>query len=137
MSFSVELWDGYDLVYNNFNLHRRGLKDFIYMLNEKHNYELDFAKGMKKIYDMNYAVTKMSSLQNGILAFKNDLVNQYNYTLEFVNSLREEVIDPLKQIMTEQNNSGKILNNEAKKVERDYRDNFEKMERAKIGRAHV
>lgn len=132
MSFSVELWDGYDLVYNNFNLHRRGLKDFIYMLNEKHNYELDFAKGMKKIYDMNYAVTKMSSLQNGILAFKNDLVNQYNYTLEFVNSLREEVIDPLKQIMTEQNNSGKILNNEAKKVERDYRDNFEKMERARL-----
>jgi hypothetical protein len=85
------------------------------MLNEKHNYELDFAKGMKKIYDMNYAVTKMPSLQNGILAFKNDLVNQYNYTLEFVNSLREEVIDPLKQIMTEQNNSGKILVNEAKK----------------------
>ena len=132
MSFSVELWDGYDLVYNTFSLHRRGLKDFIYMLNEKHNYELEFAKGMKKIYDMNFAVTKMPSLQNGILAFKNDLLNQFNYTMEFTTSLREEVIDPLKLIMGEQNNSAKNLNAEAKKVEREYKDCADRMEKARI-----
>jgi septal ring factor EnvC (AmiA/AmiB activator) len=131
MSFSVELWDGYDLVYNTFLLHRRGLKDFIYMMSEKHDHEFDFARNMKKIYDMNFAVTKMPTLQNGIIAFKNDLLNQYNYTIEFVNSLREEVIDPLKQFMNEQNNLGKILNTEMKKVEKEFKDVADKLDRAR------
>ncbi len=132
MSFSVELFDGYELVYNTFSLHRRGLKDFIYMLQEKVNYESEFAKGMKKIYDMNYAVTNMSSLQKGILAFKNDLLNQYNYTVEFVYSVKEEVIDPLKILLTEQNNSSKSLNTEMRKVEKEYKDIVDKLQKARI-----
>lgn len=132
MSFSVELWDGYDLVYNTFTLHRRGLKDFIYMLSEKHDYEFEYAKGMKKIYDSNFLVTKMPSLQSGILAFKNDLLNQYNYSLEFINNLREEIIEPLKLFLSEQNSTGKALNTEMRKVEKDFKDSVDKLERSRI-----
>lgn len=132
MSFSVELWEGYDLVYNTFLSHRRGLKDFIYMLSEKHDHEFEYAKAMKKVYDMNYAVTKMHTLQSAVLAFKNDLLNHFNYTIEFVNSLREEVIDPLKTIMNEQNFTGKKLNLEMRKTEKDFRDCVDKLEKARI-----
>lgn len=132
MNFSVELWDGYDFVYNTFTLHRRGLKDFIYMLSEKHDAEVEYAKAMKKIYDMNFAVTKMPSLQNGILAFKSDLFNQYNYTMEFVNSLREEVIEPLREFMNDQNNQGKVYHAEMKKIEKDYKDSVDKLEKSRL-----
>lgn len=99
------------------------------MLTEKHDHELELSKAVKKIYDTNYVVTKMTTLQQGIIAFKNDLLNQYNYTIEFVNSLREEIIDPLKQFMNEQNNLGKKLNNDMKKIEKDYKDSVDKLEK--------
>ncbi len=121
--------NGYDFVYNTFLLHRRGLKDFIYMLSEKVNYERELAKGMKKIYEMNYGVTNMNSLSNGIIAFKNDLLNQSNYTLEFVSSIIEEVIEPLKTIMNEHSNEGKRLNTEMRKIEKEYKDNVDKLEK--------
>ena len=99
------------------------------MLTEKANYERELAKGMKKIYEMNYAVTTMNSLQNGIIAFKNDLLNHYNYTLEFVNSLDEEVIDPLKVLLNDQNSDGKRLNNEMRKIEKEFKDSVDKLEK--------
>jgi uncharacterized coiled-coil protein SlyX len=99
------------------------------MLTEKANYERELAKGMKKIYEMNYAVTTMNSLHNGIIAFKNDLLNQYNYTLEFVNSLQEEVIDPLKILLNDQNSEGKRLNNEMRKIEKEFKDSVDKLEK--------
>ena len=34
MSFSVDLWNSYEFVENNFMLHYRGLKDFIYMIKQ-------------------------------------------------------------------------------------------------------
>jgi hypothetical protein len=132
MSFSVDLWDGYDFVYNTFSLHRRGLKDFIYMLTEKISYEIEHAKGMKRIYDLNYAVTNMSSLQRGILCFKNDLLNQYNYTQDFISSLKEEVIEPLKILMNEQNNTSKNLNSEMRKIDKEFRDIYDKLEKSRI-----
>jgi hypothetical protein len=99
------------------------------MLSEKYKYEMAYAKGMKKIYDSNYAVTTMNSLQNGILAFKNDLLNQYNYTVEFLSSLNEEVIEPLKGTLNVHNGEGKRLNNEMHKVDRAYRDSVDNLEK--------
>jgi hypothetical protein len=113
-------------------LHRRGVKDFIYMLTEKYNYEMTYAKGMKKIYDSNYAVSTMNTLQSGILAFKNDLLNQYNYTVEFLNSLNEEVIDPLKGILNFHNSEGKRLNTEMLKVDRAYKDSVDSLEKVSM-----
>lgn len=132
MSFSVELWGGYDFIYNTFVSHRYGLKDLIYMFNKKYEYEVDYAKGMKRIYDMNYAVTKMPSLLNGIITFKNDLYNQYEYTVEFASSLQDDIINPLENFLSEQNNQGKSLNNEARKVEKDFKSCIERLEKSRI-----
>jgi hypothetical protein len=132
MSFSVELWNGYEFVYNTFNLHRRGLKDFIFMLSSKHDSELEFAKNNKKIYDLNYAVTRMPSLQNAVIAFKNDLLNQYSYSFDFCNNIKEEIIEPLKTLLNDQNNAGKKYNTEARKVDKDFRDCVERLDKSRI-----
>ena len=64
MKYEEKLWvyinimqNGFDVVYNYFQNKRKGFKDFIYLLNEAYRYELDYAKGMKKIYDLNYLIT--------------------------------------------------------------------------------
>ena len=79
MSFSVDLWNSYDFVESNLMLHYRGLKDFIYLLTEKYKYEKTLSEGLKKIYSTNFAVTTFPSLLEGIVAFKSDMLNQYNY----------------------------------------------------------
>ena len=72
MSFSVDLWNSYDFCSSHFQLHLRGLKDFIYMLNERYNSEIQNALSLKKISELNYAVTTFDSLLDGIIGFKTD-----------------------------------------------------------------
>jgi len=132
MSFSVELWGGYDFIYNTFQSHRLGVKDLIYMFNKKYEYEVEYAKGMKKIYDMNYAVTKMPSLLNGIITFKNDLYNHYEYTMEFGKNLQDEIIKPLENFLVDQNNQGKNFNNEARRIEKEFRSCVERLEKSRV-----
>ena len=110
------------------------------MLSEKANYERECARGMKKIHEMNYAVTTMSSLCAGIIAFKNDLLNQYNYTMEFVSSVYEEVIDPLKILLNDHNNEGKRLNTEMRRMEKEFKDMVDKLEKVyqcNIGKSKI
>ena len=57
MSFAVDLWNGYSIIYNNFISRRKGLKFFVYMLSEKYEADLEYAKNMKKIYDLNFEIT--------------------------------------------------------------------------------
>jgi len=132
MSFSVEFWGDYDFVYNTFQSHRLGLKDLIYMFAKKYESEVEYAKGMKRIYDMNYAVTKMPSLLNGILTFKNDLYNQYEYSMEFTSNIQDEIIKPLEMFLTKQSNLGKYLNNEVRKIEKEFRASVDKLEKSRL-----
>jgi hypothetical protein len=99
------------------------------MLSEKANYERELSRGMKKIYEMNYGVTTMNSLGAGIMAFKNDLLNQSNYTIEFANNIFEEVIDPLKILLNDHNNEGKKLNTEMRRIEKEFKESIDRLEK--------
>lgn len=57
------------------------------------------------------------------------MLNQSNYSLDFLNSIKEDLIDPLKIFMNDQNNLGKKLNTDIKKIEKDFKDLVEKMEK--------
>lgn len=57
------------------------------------------------------------------------MLNQSNYSLDFLNSIKEDLIDPLKIFMNDQNNLGKKLNTDIKKIEKDFKDLVDKMEK--------
>ncbi len=59
------------------------------------------------------------------------MLNHYNYAMEFLNCLKEDLIDPLKFFMNDQNNIGKKLNTEIRKIEKDFKDSIEKMDRVR------
>ena len=59
------------------------------------------------------------------------MLNQSNYAFEFLNCLKEDLIDPLKIFMNDQNNTGKKLNNDIRKIEKDYKDAVDRMDKVK------
>ena len=63
------------------------------------------------------------------MAFRNDMSSQSKYALEFLNNLKEDLIDPLKIFMNEQNSEGKKLNQEIRKQEKEFKDAVDKMEK--------
>lgn len=49
--------------------------------------------------------------------------------MEFLNCLKEDLIDPLRGFLNEQNNTGKKLNNDIRKIEKDFKEAVDKMEK--------
>ena len=127
MSFSVELWNGYETVFNNFSLHRRGLRDYLQMLIEIHDAGVEYANTFKKILDCNYAVSTHSTLSQGIMAFRNDLQNQFNYNVDFTKSIKDELIDPLKEFYNIQTDTGRNYNIKFRSADKKYKESIEKM----------
>jgi hypothetical protein len=136
MSFANELWvintlkkNGYDLIYKQFIEKRKRLKYFIYMLTEKYDSDTEYSKNLKKIYDLNFEIPSEGTLCLGIRTFKNDLLHQYESTIDYVNKLKEKIIEPLKKFLFDQQAQGKKLNFEMTKIDKDFREAYDKLEK--------
>ena len=132
MSFAVDLWNGYSIIYNNFISRRKGLKFFVYMLSEKYEADLEYAKNMKKIYDLNFEITSEGTLLNGVKAFKNNLLYQSETLEQYINKLKSNIIEPLKIFQTKQETIGKKLNNEMMQIDKEFREAYDKLEKVYI-----
>ena len=132
MSFAVDLWNGYSIIYNNFISRRKGLKFFVYMLSEKYEADLEYAKNMKKIYDLNFEITSEGTLLNGVKAFKNNLLYQSETLEQYINKLKSNIIEPLKIFQTKQETMGKKLNNEMMQIDKEFREAYDKLEKVYI-----
>ena len=131
MSFSVDLWNSYEFVENNFMLHYRGLKDFIYMINERYTSEVQNANVLKRIHDMKFAVTTYDSLLEGVIGFKADMLNQYNYTSEFCSGINDELITPLMKLSESLLQRITAISNKMKACEKDYVYTIKQLDSAK------
>lgn len=60
---------------------------------------------------------------------KTDLSNQYTYIMEFVLSLKGEIIEPMKNFMNNQTSIGTRLQDEMKQNEKNYKNALEKTEK--------
>jgi hypothetical protein len=45
------------VIYNTFNIKRKGFKDFLHMISEAYKCEVEHAKSMKKLYELNCTIT--------------------------------------------------------------------------------
>ena len=132
MSFSVDLWNSFEFVENNFLLHHRGLKDFIFMMTERHNSEMANASVLKKIHELNFAVTTFDSLFDGIIGFKGDMLNQYNYTVEFCNGIKDEILIPLTTLYEQLQTKITRISNTMKNIDKTYSSAISRLEANKI-----
>jgi hypothetical protein len=102
------------------------------MLNEKYKYDLEYAKGMKKIYELNAVVTSEGSLASGTHGAREYFICLNHYYLELANNIKTEILEPAKKVLEDQNTLGKKLYNDIKKYEKDYKDAVANMEKLKI-----
>jgi hypothetical protein len=100
------------------------------MFSEIYDLQNEFSKGIKRIYDYNYSITKEGSLGNSILFFKQNLVIRHEYMIDYTKYLKEGIIDPMKNFLETQITNGRRYHIEIKEFEREFKyvsDNLEKI----------
>lgn len=95
MHYSIELWANYNKVFQQINKHIEGLRDLIMMFTERYKTNQILANTLTKLSESKNNITTFESLLEGILGFKGDMINQYNYLSEFLVGMRDEIIKPL------------------------------------------
>ena len=134
MSYSVDLWNSYNKLEQQLESHLKGLKTFIYIFSEYYSCQQTFSKELKRLSDYlkNNSITTFESLNEGIISFQNDLLNQHDYLKENLNNIKEEIISPLKELKEKiskrkNNNLNEMLINE-----KTYNNCISQFENAKI-----
>jgi len=119
MSYSVDLWNSYNKLEQQLESHLKGLKTFIYIFSEYYSCQQTFSKELKRLSDYlkNNSITTFESLNEGIISFQNDLLNQHDYLKENLTNIKEEIISPLKELKEKitkrkNNNLNEMLMNE-------------------------
>ena len=131
MHYSIELWGNYNKVYQQINKNIQGLNDLIGMFSERYKTNQYLARTLSTLSESKNNITTFESLFDGILGFKGDMVNQYNYLTEFLVGLRDEIIKPLS---TTYHNFSKKLNEnflETSNIHKAYQASVNKMELSK------
>ena len=126
--YSIELWNNYNKVYHQFNSHIQGLADFIGMFNERYKSKINLAETLKNLSESKKSITTFESLTEGILGFKGDMYNEYNYLSELIVGMRDEIIKPLTAAY--KMFSKKIDNNfsETSTINKEYVNSLNQME---------
>ena len=134
MSYSVDLWNSYNKLEQQLESHLKGLKTFIYIFSEYYSCQQTFSKELKRLSDYlkNNSITTFESLNEGIISFQNDLLNQHDYLKENLTNIKEEIISPLKELKEKitkrkNNNLNEMLMNE-----KTYNNCLSQFENAKI-----
>ena len=95
MHYSIELWSNYNKVYQQLNTNIQGLNYLVGMFTERYKTNQNLASTLINLSESKNNITTFESLLEGILGFKGDMFNQYNYLSEFLVGLRDEIIKPL------------------------------------------
>lgn len=152
MTFSCDLWviqnikliynkytillfafqNGFDFVYSHFNERRQGLKQLLYIFSEKYDYENELAKGIKRLHDFNFSITNEGTLATGISVFRNELLTEYNHKVEYLNDLKDKLIEPLRVFLETQITNGRKYHIEIKELERDFKSVCDHLDKSKM-----
>ena len=134
MSYSVDLWNSYNKLENQLESNLKGLKIFIYIFSEIYSSQLTFANELKRLseYIKNNQITIFESLNEGILSFQNDLLNQHDYLIESLANIKVEILDPLKEL--KEKISKRLYENlsETNQSEKNYNNYLSQFESTKI-----
>ena len=133
MSYSVDLWNSYDKVEYRLESHIKGLKAFIYILSEYYSSQNSLANNLKRLseYSTNNLISSYESLSEGISSFQKDLLNQHDYLTEFLNNMKIEILDPLKDLKEKLIKHLKNNLTEMNSIEKNYNYYINQLDNAK------
>lgn len=118
-------------IFTLFKNNRKSVKDYISLLNEKINIDLEYIKRLKKLYDTSNIIQSSSKLTDYIGNIREYINNLSLYCTEYVECCKKEVISPLEEILSSQFDNQNRIEKEYKKLEKEYKDSLISIEKAK------
>lgn len=131
MSFAENLHDCFDLVHSHSVSRRKGLTELISFLEEKASLEESYARGLEKLVKSPYFIATQGTLSHGILALKNDSLNRAMQARILSENITKDLVDPLKELLSNQVKTLNKTHTEGKRSEKERRDLVEKCEKFK------
>lgn len=121
MSFSKELWGGFDIVLSNFSNRRKGLKELLFIITEKSELENEYGKNLKKMYEFDYNIIKEGSLSIAVDSFKDNLNQVYNLYSNSNKTIESSIITKMKDFLITQVNDSKTKVSKVNLAETDFK----------------
>lgn len=92
---------------------------------------MDYIQKLEKIFDKKINITTHQGLNTAIQVLKKDYLNQVSYHVNWANSIKEDLIDPIVEFYEKQTEQGRIINNDIRKIEKEFADIYMKLDTAK------
>lgn len=132
MSFSEFLWDNFEVVNKHSIDHRKGAEVLLQIFNDISSLYEAFGRGMERIAGSSYKIiTTEGSLSHAVSSLVTDCSNKAVQSKILVESMNNDLIDPFRELLKNQNDNIKKTTNEGKKVEKDMQTLTEKLEKSK------
>lgn len=124
-------WEKFEFLSKHSTDRRKWLEDFIRILEDKANYDEQYAKNLEKIINLAESLSPKGTLQTMVHSFKLSQKLKLSSIQSSFQSLRKEVVEFMKNLLKTQNNDGKNFTNEGKKLDKDCKNLIEKVEKLK------
>lgn len=131
MSFAEDLHDCFELVNNHSIQRRKGVQEFIQLMEEKADLETAYAKGLEKLGRNQYFISTQGTLSHAILAMKNDSLNKAMQARILAENIQKDLVDPMKELLANQNRTLEKTATEGKRVEKERLGYLEKYSKYK------
>ena len=132
MSYSVELWNSFDIIGNLLLSNLSGSKNLIDIFNNINISIQTFSDNIKDLYNnYNFEITSHKTLYEGVQYFKEDFFNLNNYLIDFTLGIKNEIIRPLGNIQSIILNKYLLFKEGINKLEEDYEENVKELENSK------
>ena len=123
MSYSVDLWNSFDLIGNSLLSNIKGLKNLTDIFNALYISCESFSSSLKDLYNnYDYEISTHKSLYEVILFFKEDFINCYNYIFDFMLGIKNEILTPLEKTREELLNKYLKYKEALSNIEEDYEE---------------
>ena len=132
MSYSVDLWNSFESIGNSLLSNIKGLKNLIDIFNALYLSLESFSSSLKDLYNnYDYEISSHKSLYEGILFFKEDFFNCYNYIYDFMLGIKNEIISPLEITREELLNRYLKYKEDLNNIEEDYEEYINNLKNSK------
>ena len=124
MSYSVDLWNSFNKIGDLLLSNLKGSKNLIDIFNNLYLSIEGFSNNIKELYEnYDYEISTHKTLYDAVLYFKEDFLNLNNHLIDFLLSIKNEIIKPLGNIHSTFLNKYLAYKNGISQLEEEYEEN--------------